>query len=210
MAAIPNPDAAPESWDTLTLGGQLLPGIVIVKLATKADLEKKKAKGKARASISDNGTPLREPQITWMFDAVKDWARYLQVWPMLQERKAGASRSPLEAVHPMLALHGVSKLLVEEIEGPDIEKMLATVVLKTVEYAPPAPQVRIGTGNNAEKAALYQQYQFLADKLHTLVTIGAPADEIRKVEREGEALRRRIEMPSATAAKNYGPTGNIF
>lgn len=154
MPAIPSLYDDPDSYDTLVVAGETLPGVVrIPDPDSGRDFDVKKAKGKKKATISNNGDPPREWDVEWDFDPQKHWEDVLRIWPLLQPRKDSKDLQPLELVHPTFALHGFKTALVKELRGPTYSRGLGTIKIKFLEKEKPAAAAGVsGTGLAGAKA----------------------------------------------------------
>lgn len=156
MASIPSLLDDPDSYDTLVVGGEALPGIVRVKdPETGRDFDIKKAKGKKKATITNNGDPPREWTVEWDIDPAIHWEEFLRLWPTLQPRKDTKELQPLELVHPIFALHDFKTALVKTLKGPSISRGLHTFELTFLEKEKPSNAAGVsgvGKGGGAAQA----------------------------------------------------------
>lgn len=185
MPTIPSIYEDPDSYDTLVVGGETLPGVVRVPdPETGRDLEVKKVKGKKKATVSNNGDPPREWKVEWDIDPAKHWEEFLRVWPTIQPRKETKELQPLEIVHPIFALHDFRTGLVKSIKGPKVALGLHTFELTFLEKEIPKPAAGVsGTGKGLSAAQQDWQLQKL---VHELQIVEAEIAQL-KVERSGLA-----------------------
>ncbi|MBX3131641.1 MAG: hypothetical protein KF718_33300 [Polyangiaceae bacterium] len=148
MTTIPRIDEDPESWDTVVIGGVVLPGVAGPEgVKSPRDLDVQKAKGKTKATVKDNGNPPRKPKIVWRFDATDpvQWAAAMRaIDEVIEPRKETKTLSPVEVIHPLFARHQIRTCLIQDYDGPIIEHGLATVTIELLEYEKPKPAAGIG------------------------------------------------------------------
>lgn len=150
---IPPPDGTASEvsqWDTLWLGGARIPGIARLTgdgIARKLDV--KKQKGKAGASIEDEGD---EPA---KFDAeIFLWngqllAEFESIKEDINPRKRGGKKYVLDIYHPAAAFLGIDRCYLTSIGMPDHDKRQGTVRIRLsfLEWFPdPPPQKPAGGG----------------------------------------------------------------
>jgi len=187
----------------MVLDERVLPGLVHPSARTVHDFDKKKAKGKAKAPKPvDNGTPPREPEFDWMFTE-DEWDEVLSFRDMLDPRKPGASKTPISCVHPILAFHNISTVIVQDITGPTLSRGLATLKIKLLEVDKPAAQKPV-TGSKSKRdtelAALIEQAK--QDEIRAL-NAGDPASALQ-ISQQRAALEAQMGRPS-----NQGPLTNF-
>jgi hypothetical protein len=209
MPAIPYP--SPENdgadrrgpWDILVLDERTLPGLCRPSARTKHDFDVKKAKGKAKApKPTDNGTPPREPEFDWEFTE-DEWDEVLTFLDMLDPRKPGAAKTPVSASHPLLAIHRISTVIVQEFEGPTFTRGLGKIRIKLLEVDKQTAQKGVG-GNkkkrDTELAALIEQAK--EDEVRALVA--ADFVSAQQIAQQRAALEAQMGRPS-----NIGPLTNF-
>lgn len=213
MPAIPSIDEDPDAWDTLVLGGETLPGVVVVEPTTKRDFDIKKAKGKTKAKIENQGDPPRKFNVTWQFSS-SEWAEVQRIWPLVIDPRKSANAkdiSPLEVVHPTLALHGIRTVAVEEANGPKIAKKLYTVTLSLIEVEKPQPAPGLGGSAKGQTAAnqdlLYAQLRHKIMQLEVAIAQATAAGEEEtalQLEKQRQSLINQMGKPSSK-----GPVQNV-
>ncbi len=217
MPAIPSLLDDPDSWDTLVIGGETLPGVVRVPdPETGRDFDVKKAKGKKKASISNNGDPPRKWTVEWMIDPRLHWDEVLRIWPTIQPRQEGKNLQPLEVVHPAFALHGFRTALVESIKGPSVSKGLQTFQLTLLEKEPPKPAAGVsGTGKGLSAAQADWELQKLVHELEVveaeiaqMQAEGLGTDEVAlkrfaQLQNRRQQLLGQMNKPNSSANNNF-------
>jgi hypothetical protein len=153
MAFEPHWDDDPESYDSIRFAasnGQAvtLGGIVKeIKVSRKTKLDKKVSAGVSGATITFQGYELAEVEITMKIWTRKQWERAQTAIKDLLPDAKKKKPTPRDFFHPMLSLHGLKSLYVEEIEGPGppgVEGIIEYTV-KCVEFAPPPKTTQTNT-----------------------------------------------------------------
>lgn len=141
-------------WDVLTLGGQIVPGIVEVEVTESRGVDVKKAKGQDKASLTDNGSEPVEIDIKITLGTRRHWIDWQAILPTISPRKAGGVSQPLAASHPALTLAGVDAIVVREIKtGAPTSKEGMQIDIKAIEWLPapkPAKSTSKPKGTTAE------------------------------------------------------------
>lgn len=124
----------PESWDTVFLGGERLPGRAKVKCPLKRSVEAKKAKGKCGGTITDNGEDITQVTISLEIATPAEWELWQKVQPKLWTRKKGGKRSPVSIEHPKTAVCGVTEVYLNSIDIGDPQNGVLTVEILASEW----------------------------------------------------------------------------
>ena len=139
--SVPSPSKSPRSWDNITLGGFLLPGIPDVRVKGSNDVEKKKPKGGTGASTTFQGRNAATVSITLtlhdLIEGTQDWEMLTDVLPELFPAEADKEKGEAFAIeHPMTSLFGIKAVKIENIEA---EKKGRDVIVKieTTQFLPP-------------------------------------------------------------------------
>lgn len=155
---------APEAYGTLTLGRHTIRGItgVTVKRARKRD--KKSAPGKNGVKLGNKGFEAASVKITWQVHREEGdapsarWDETAAILADLEDAKV--AEVALTIVHPFCGIRGVSAVVVDDIDGPNIEESsgLFTFSLDCTEYLSPAATKKGvgaggGSGGGASKVA---------------------------------------------------------
>lgn len=138
IAGIPHWDEAPELYDTCTLAGLTLPGIVKIAGSMTRKLDKKNAKGADGATITDDGANAAEIELALVMWTAAHWEAYQAMVPLINPLAQKGKLSPVDIVHPVLALHGVKSVYVEDVSLPQAGSIPQTreVKIKVVEWRP--------------------------------------------------------------------------
>jgi len=142
IAGIPHWTAAPHLYDTCTLAGIKLPGIVRIAGTLSRKLDKKNAKGADGATITDDGANAAEIELALIMWTEYHWEQYQEILPIINPVTHKGKLSPVDVVHPVLALHGINSVYVEEVSLPQDGSIPQTreVKIKITEWRP-APKV---------------------------------------------------------------------
>lgn len=104
-------------WESLTLAGYQVPGIVEVEVTEARDVDIKRTKGADKASLEDNGSEPVDIEITIQLVTRSHWIDWQTLLPSISPRKAGGVSQPLAASHPELTLAGVTAIVIKEIQS---------------------------------------------------------------------------------------------
>ncbi len=133
--ATPHWDDDPETWDTLVLGTQTMPGIWDVEDGNvKRVLEVKKAPGRDGATIKDQGYENGALVLRGQLLDPEDWETMQTIATSLKLATKGKARTPLAIGHPKAAYLGVQRVYVNEIEVPRIDNGIMTLSIRVLEY----------------------------------------------------------------------------
>lgn len=136
MASSPSWEQSPDAWDSVTLGGLLLPGVCQVRVKPNRRIDKKQASGSKGAAIVDKGPGLAKVDIRWCFTASE--------WDAVQVAAAAIfpyknTPQPLDIIHPITVLWGIKSIFIEDIEADDPDDHgLCDWKIAAYEYAKPA------------------------------------------------------------------------
>lgn len=138
--ALPFPgDPGGDAWDEITIAGLRFDGVAEVTGAKRLlRVDQRNARGSRGASLSIHGRKLAEPKIE-----LKAWTaeQLAQIETIIERAFPSTRTSRHDAVtvdHPALAFHGITQLLVTEVDGPETDdKNLVTCTLSCVEFHPP-------------------------------------------------------------------------
>lgn len=145
---IQDPFANPSSWDTVTIGGISLPGVVELPASgRKYDWDKKKGKGAAGATTTLTNLPPAEFTVRvklWQPDHfVSDDAMLLLITYAPEKGLPVIAR---DVYHPALSQLGISSCVAEEIGTIEhLGEGLFQREIKFIEYKPPPPVSAVST-----------------------------------------------------------------
>ena len=131
-----------EDWDVLFLGGKRVPGIAYVNVKLGSGLDIKKPKGGKKATITDEGAPPSELDVTIKLEP-EEMTDFQSFIPKLRPRAKSGAREPLEIGHPQAALWGINVVTVGDIDAPQPESGgFYSVSFKATEWAPAPVKVK--------------------------------------------------------------------
>ncbi len=131
--AIPWPDRAPSKWDTVVLGGVALPGIGTVAVKLSNELDVKKPKGGAGASVTAQGPEAATVTITLAFHSAEHLAEWQDAVKVLRPKKDVVSAKKI--VHPKTQIYSIDAVLVQTIDDEDNKRGdTYTVKIHCVEF----------------------------------------------------------------------------
>lgn len=130
-----------DQWDTLMLGGQLIPGVARLDINMGSGLDVQKPTRGKNASIADDGTPPAELTITVTLADADEATRFSSAILLLRPTAKSASLDPLEIVHPLAQMWDISAVSIGSISSPSPTSGGSLVVtIRAVQWAPaPTP-----------------------------------------------------------------------
>jgi len=143
-------------WDSLTLAGYTVPGVVEVEITEARDVDVKRTKGSDKATLEDNGSEPVEVEITVTLGTRRHWLDWQTILPQISPRKAGGISQPITATHPELTLAGVNALVIREIQSDaPSSKDGKRIRIRAIEWLPaPKPKPKAASkpkGGNVAK-----------------------------------------------------------
>ncbi len=170
-----------DIWDTLLIDGEVVPGIASVKGSLKFDVDVKKAKGKDKASTTDNGITPTEFEVTIKVWSAAQWRDVQAIFARLLPRTPGGARTPFRVEHPGLRICNIGKAILKEFEIPQPKRAgeLYEQSFKFIEWVPAPATVK--TGGTGSKAAPKSTFNpFSPDPpLKQMPYIGSPFEGTR-------------------------------
>lgn len=177
MGSIPSVRQAPEAYNTVTLAGRPLPGVVNVKVDRGRKIDKKSPSGNDGAVTTDKGAEAGTLTITWtIWDDVNQTvtdAMFAEAEEILARLSPPAGSTvrpePLQVAHPVARLLGMKAVVVEKVSGQDVDdKGLLVFTLSCIEWSPPKPK-----GTKTPKKADFYDDGLTADQ-NRAVGLGIP------------------------------------
>lgn len=105
-------DSAAKDWDTVYLGGVIIPGTVRIDgLECGIDRDTKKAKGSDKPTSTDNGVKPAKFEIDVWLNS-KQWVEWQSVVDAFNPRRPGRERAPLQIKHPVVNHIGIENVAV--------------------------------------------------------------------------------------------------
>jgi hypothetical protein len=160
---------ADAGWNRVQLGPSVVPGIcTITGLSVGQDIDVKKQKGNDGAVLEDNGLEPAKFNIEVQLNE-QLWPAFQEVLPSIDPRRPGASRSPLEIVHPATALANVREIVIRKISiGVPTARGGLKVVFECLQWFPAPKPKKTSTKPKAASTSSFalddpgQRAQFLA------------------------------------------------
>ncbi len=132
-------------WDTVILGGHLLPGKCEVAVTGELEVDKPKAGNQSSSNLKIKGFKPREIAIKWsIWDrgtsdearalTADEWSTMQEVLEELEPINGKAPTQPMAVYSPKLAARGVTSILITKIVGPDYEQGVMKVELTATEF----------------------------------------------------------------------------
>lgn len=135
MAIIPYWDNVNSGWDTVRIGGDVLPGLWEIECAPKLEVDLKKSAGKDGAHITDKGYEPARVNIRGRIGTPDDWVTWCGMVDKFHPRKHGGARNPLSIDHPGLRMIGVTRISIVQISTPRINRDgVAELSMEAVEF----------------------------------------------------------------------------
>jgi len=165
---------APMPWDTVTIGGIQIPGIVSVKSGSvekKIDIQK--PHGRDGGALIERGLVPGKFDIDVLLWTPEQWAKWKEIRPFLY-RRAGkldfndrkrkvaadsdvalAEKAALTVMHPALASVEITRMLIASITIPVVDREDKTVsfTIRCVEYLPPGKKTAVRKANGVKAPA---------------------------------------------------------
>lgn len=140
--ALPFPqDPDGDTWYEITIAGVKFRGEVEVdgaKRALRADVRNRR--GARGASIATHGRKLAEPKITLRAWTAEQHAQLETIAERAFPSTRTARHDAVAVDYPPLAFHGITQVLVHEVDGPKpLDNGMTEMVLSTYEFHPPPP-----------------------------------------------------------------------
>lgn len=148
-------------WETLLLGGEVMPGVAAVQCDVERKLDIQSLKGGDGATISDEGyipSPVQIALKLWLREQWMDWLRLL---PTIHPRTKGGVRSPLEIQHPATDALGIQTIYVRKIGSPRGEGGgERTITLDAIEWFPAPKPIKKTTASKKPKVGAVNAADF--------------------------------------------------
>lgn len=163
---IPWPQAS-QSWNEISLGGVVFPGIAHVRVTVANELEVKKAKGRSGASTTYQGRPPAKVKITLTVYAPEQWEALVELLPSIWPDVTSERGAPIEVVHPRCRLWKISRLIIESIDDSQPEGVGDVYVLQisAVEFLPSQTQKGAASGAATRTSSTLDVPQSLSPEL---------------------------------------------
>ena|GEM_PF-5428286 len=107
-----------DDWDTLYLGGEVVPGVATVSARAKDGRDQQKSRGSRGKRTRQDGSPGVAFKVTVeMLPGEADDFRE-RILPILYKRSVGGVGDPLSIAHPQAAIFGITAVTVGDIDSP--------------------------------------------------------------------------------------------
>ena len=128
------------SWDRITLAGLAFSGLAQVDKAERSrKVDKPSAPGADGVRLRIKGREVAEPEITLVGWTDEHLAEMRRIADAVHPLGRGERHNAVAVEHPRLAFHGITKLFVTKVSGPEVgDDRRVTLTLKTIEWRPPA------------------------------------------------------------------------
>lgn len=156
------PDFSAEG--ELELGGLQVLGDISVHVRARSDLDIQKGEKSSGATIKDKGSPPKEVTIVirmWEQEQIDHFDR--NVLPLLQPKAINGARDPLAIKHPKAARHGISAIIVGDIDDPPSDPVIGQVITVSAVQWFPAPRPAKQPGSTPKDKAGPNSPQALDD-----------------------------------------------
>lgn len=194
--------AADSAWDRVQFGSYVVPGLASVTgLTIGQDVDVKKAKGKDGATLEDNGLEPAKFNVEIQLNE-ELWPAFQEVLPNIDPRRPGATRTPIEIVHPATALVNVREIVIRKINiGRPTARSGLKVVFECLQWFPaPKPKKTTNKPKDAGRAALQPEDRA---RVNMVEAAWAAADESNKVGLE----MSKNDMENNTFGDPFAPIG---
>lgn len=125
-------DTNPDAWDRCILGKYLLPGVAEIDVKRGRKFDKKSAKGRNGATITDGGGEGAEVTISLSMTSAEEWQAFVALAGLLDPTKVSPQAYAL--VHPQAEAFGVKSVMVGEISSGPPKNGIYTVKIKCEEW----------------------------------------------------------------------------
>lgn len=127
-------DTDPDAWDTVVLGGFRLPGVAKVTIDRGRKLDKKSAKGRNGATITDGGGEGATVSIELQMTTADEWDAWTAALRVLDPTKTKPQAWGI--VHPEAEAMQVASVMIEKVSGGPPDNGVKTVKLACAEWFP--------------------------------------------------------------------------
>lgn len=132
---IPHWDDDHETWDTLKLGNDILPGPWDIEDgAAKRVMDIKKAPGLDGATIKDQGYENGALTCVGQFATPEQWLEMQGIAARLRMTQKGKERKPVEISHPKASYLGITRVYITEVVVPKLDNGIMTATIRVLEY----------------------------------------------------------------------------
>lgn len=136
-------DTTPQAWDQCVLGKFLLPGVAKVSIKRSRKFDKKSAKGKNGATITDGGGEGAEVTIELSMTTADEWEAFCALASVIDPAKVAPQAFGI--VHPQTEAFQVASVMIADISADMPSSGIYTAKIKCEEWFP-TPKKGAGKG----------------------------------------------------------------
>jgi len=146
---------ASSQWDSLRLGGDVVPGVWQLETSKKRDLIIVKLRLRDGVGILDNGYFGVGLKATGRIWTPEQWNDFQAKFPNYDPPQPGGTRAPLSIFHPAAAFLGVSTVYIGEFSMPSPSRGSIWINIDMVQWFPrPKPFIQGFNGTRKAGAPL--------------------------------------------------------
>jgi len=135
-----NDESGDDSWDTLFLGGDFMPGVARVDVTLSSDLDIAKPKAGKGATIKDNGDPPAKLKIRLQIVTKDEIDALAQKLSLLRPKAKNGARDPVEIGHPNANFWGINTITITDISSPQPDAVDGWIITIDAVQWFPAPK----------------------------------------------------------------------
>lgn len=188
-------DTEPEAWDRCVLGKFLLPGVATVKIERGRKFEKKSAKGRNGATITDGGGEGAEVTIELAMTTAEEWQSWRALASVIDPTKSAPQAYGI--VHPQATAFQVKTVMVAKLSAGQPKGGVYTAKIKCEEwFATPKKGVK-GKTTTPKTAA----------QASNILDMGRDKNLAARAAAQDKASKGAAGPPPAPSATGNVPTG---
>jgi hypothetical protein len=124
----------PETWDTLHIAGQRVPGVAHVTGTAARKIDTRSAAGADGARVRDRGYEPAALDVQIRIWTEEQLEELEQILEPLHPRQRGTERTPVDVAHPGLAMLGIRSAYVTAVGIPQISGGVMTLTVRLLEW----------------------------------------------------------------------------
>lgn len=147
----------PDAWDTLSLAGEEIPGIVDLDGEISQKMDAAAPKGSVGQRWEWSGRDIPRLTITVVMWTAEHWKAYKALLPKIMPTEQ--QPEGIDAAHPVLRLYKITTLVIHSVSFPKSQgqdakgRQIKTVTIKAGQYRPVTKKVAgAGTGGTGAAA----------------------------------------------------------
>jgi hypothetical protein len=130
------------SWDQVSIGGAILPGIWELSGSVQRNIDIKGQRRKDGAIIKDMGYEPGKLSLHGRIIEENDWELLKASLAAIHPRKKGLGRNPLPLIHPAANALGLDKVYVVSIDVPRLVSQVLEVSIELIEWFPGPKEIK--------------------------------------------------------------------